>query len=312
MIEGFAREQLCGVWSATPTPLCEDLSLDVPSIERMVEHHAKLDIRGLFVAGSCGEGPWLPDEDRRTLVREVAKFAKGKMAMAVQVTDNSAARVIDNMNRAAEDGGDVAVIAQPFFRMNKTDASTLAMYMQAIDASPLPVGIYELGERGPSPIPTSVISEIYQHPKVCMIKDSSGDDERRELCLAAREQRPEILVLDGDEFRCVEYIAAGYDGLLLGGGIFNGAMAWEIIRATQAGDIERANAVQDHMNEIMWAVYGGKEIKCWLAGQKQLLVGMGVFRTNANHLNYELNDECAAGIERVLGEEREMLFPWEG
>ena len=120
-----------------------------------------------------------------------------------------------------------------------------------------------------------------------------------------------MLLLDGDEFHCVEYIQAGYDGLLLGGGIFNGYMAWEIIRAVEAGDIERAEAMQERMNELMWKVYGGREITCWLAGQKQLLVGMGIFRTNANHLDYRLTDECAADIERVLAEERDVLFPWE-
>ncbi|MCD6362121.1 MAG: dihydrodipicolinate synthase family protein, partial [Armatimonadetes bacterium] len=190
MIQGFERERLRGVWSATPTPLNEDLSLDVASIEPLVEHHVKLDIRGLFVAGSCGEGPWLPDADRRALVREVVKHTDGRMAIAVQVTDNSAARIIDNMQRAAEDGADVAVIAQPFFRLNKSPESTRAMYMRALDACPLPVGIYELGERGPNPIPTDVIADIYCHPRVVMIKDSSGSGERREICLAAREERP--------------------------------------------------------------------------------------------------------------------------
>lgn len=311
MIEGFEREQLRGVWSATPTPLNEDLSLDLDSIEPMVEHHLKLDIRGLFVAGSCGEGPWLPDTDRRELVREVAHCNDERMAIAVQVTDNSAARVIDNMNRAAEDGGDVAVIAQPFFRLNKSPEGIRAMYLQAIEESPLPVGIYELGERGPMPIPTEVLAEIYRHPKVAMIKDSSGSEERREVCLAAREERPEILLLDGDEFHCVEYMQAGYDGLLLGGGIFNGHMAWAIIRAVEAGDIDRANAVQERMNELMWDVYGGKEIKCWLAGQKQLLVEMGIFSTNANHLDYVLTDECAAAIDRRMQTDRDVLFPWE-
>lgn len=311
MIAGFAREQLCGVWSATPTPLNEDLSLDCDSIGPMVEHHVRLDIRGLFVAGSCGEGPWLPDADRRTLVREVVRHNAGRMAIAVQVTDNSAARVIDNMNRAAEDGGDVAVIAQPFFRMNKTPESLHRMYLRAIEASPLPVGIYELGERGPLPIPTEVLAELYRHPKVVMIKDSSGSEERRDLCLAAREERPELLVLDGDEFHCVQYLRAGYDGLLLGGGIFNGYLAWQIIRAVQAGDIARAQQVQERMNELMWDVYGGRDIRCWLAGQKQLLVEMGIFRSNANHLDYVLTAECAAAIKRRLETDRDVLLPWE-
>ena len=310
MIDGFTREQLAGVWSATPTPLNLDLTLDVDSIRPMVEHHLKLDIRGLFIAGSCGEGPWLPTADRRELVREIARHAQGKIAMAVQVTDNSAARIIENIHQAAQDGADMVVIAQPFFLLNATPENLRALYLDALEASPLPVGIYDLGERGPRCIPEKVMSEVYRHPKVAMVKDSSGDPSRRDMALAARDDRPELLLLDGDEFHCVEYMAAGYDGLLLGGGIFNGAMAWEIIRAVQAGDLDRADQVQERMNRIMWDVYGGKDISCWLSGQKRLLVGMGIFRTWRNHLNYPLTESCEQAIEKVLEQDADVLFPW--
>lgn len=311
MIDGFTREQLRGVWSATPTPLTEDLALDLASIEPTIEHHLKLDIRGLFVAGSCGEGPWLPTADRRELVREVARHAKGKMAIAVQVTDNSAARIIENAKQAAEDGADMVVIAQPFFLLNATDETLRELYLTAIGGSPLPVGMYDLGERGPRCVPAEIMAELYRLPKVVMVKDSSGDISRRDMALAARDDRPELLLLDGDEFHCVEYLEAGYDGLLLGGGIFNGYLAWQIIRAVEAGDIEGANAIQERMNRLMYDVYGGEDISCWLSGQKRLLVGMGVFQTWRNHLHYPLTPECERAIERALVEDRDALFPWE-
>ena len=312
MIDGFTREQLCGVWSATPTPLTEDLALDLASIEPTIEHHMKLDIRGLFVAGSCGEGPWMPTADRRELVREVARHAKGKMAIAVQVTDNSAARIIENAQQAAEDGADMVVIAQPFFLLNATPETLRELYLTAVEESPLPVGMYDLGERGPRCVPAEIMTELYRLPKVVMVKDSSGDTSRRDMALAARDDRPELLLLDGDEFHCVEYLEAGYDGLLLGGGVFNGHLAWQVIRAVEAGDIEAANAIQARMNRLMYDVYGGEDISCWLSGQKRLLVGMGVFQTWRNHLNYPLTPECEQAIERALVEDRDALFPWEG
>ena len=115
--------------------------------------------------------------------------------------------------------------------------------------------------------------------------------------------------MDGNEFEALAYIKAGYDGLLLGGGIFNGYMARGIIEAVAAGDIDLAEKRQQQMNRFMWMVYGGKKIKCWLSGEKKLLVEMGIFRTWKSYLNFPLTDACAKAIKRALEKNRDLLFP---
>ena len=119
------------------------------------------------------------------------------------------------------------------------------------------------------------------------------------------------LILNGNEFNCVTYIKAGYDGLLLGGGIFNGYIAGCIIQAVKTGDFNKAEKLQKLMNNIMFAVYGGKQCKCWLSGEKKLMVDMGIFRTWKGYLGYPLTKSCCAAIKRVLKNNSNMLMPWE-
>jgi dihydrodipicolinate synthase/N-acetylneuraminate lyase len=112
----------------------------------------------------------------------------------------------------------------------------------------------------------------------------------------------------------VEYLAAGYDGVLLGGGIFNAAIAIELMAAVRAKDLSRANALQARMNDLMHRVYGGPKIECWMTGLKELLVQLGVFSTNVNLLGYPLTAECRAQIQAaVSGADglgfRKDLFP---
>ena len=95
-------------------------------------------------------------------------------------------------------------------------------------------------------------------------------------------------ILSGDEFDCVRFLRAGYDGLLLGGAVFNARLATGIIAAVRAGDLAAARRRQARMNDLMWRVYGGPGITCWLAGLKELLVLMGLFSTRNNLLGYEL------------------------
>src|SRR6478609_7299624 len=93
-----------GVWSATPTPLDLTGQVDVPSVQRLVDHHVRMGCSGLMLAGSCGEGPWLTDGARETLVRAAAAASAGRLRLAVQVTDSSAVRTLQNIEAAARWG----------------------------------------------------------------------------------------------------------------------------------------------------------------------------------------------------------------
>ena len=305
----ISKDALSGVWSATPTPLTEKMTVDTQSVKRMVDHHLRLGVRGLFLAGTCGEGAWMPERQKRLLVETVAKYAKGRMLVSVQVTDNSAARILDNMRTAREDGADIAVIAPPLFLLNATPRTLLNLYRQAIRESPLPVGIYDRGTFGSVVIPDDVLAQIYAEPKVIIVKDSSTNPVRRDIALAVRRKRPDLRLFDGDEFQCVDYLKAGYDGLLVGGGIFIGHLAGMIIKAVADVDLPRAENLQQRMNRIMYAVYGGKKITCWLSGLKRLMVEMGVFRTWNNYLDYPLTASCLRDIRKVLVKDRDVLLP---
>jgi 4-hydroxy-tetrahydrodipicolinate synthase len=309
MKQKIRPEGLCGVWSAAPTPLRDDMTLDKVAVRRMVDHHVRLGVRGLFLAGTNGEGPWMPDACKRELVREVVRWVAGRMPVAVQVSDNSAARIMDNVRAAREDGADIAVIAPPAMLLNATPRRIRNHYLDAVRACPLPVGIYDRGRHSSVFVPESVLRAVYREPNVVLVKDSSSDPQRRDLALAARRRRPELRLLDGDEFHCVDYLAAGYDGLLLGGGVFNGFLAGMIMEAVAAGDLDRARRLQRRMNRMMWSVYGGRKIRCWLSGEKALLVELGVFRTWKNYLEYPLTASCRRAIARVLERDRDVLLP---
>lgn len=300
---------LGGVWSASPTPLTDEMKVDTESVKRLVEHHLRLGVKGLFLLGTCGEGPWLPDRERHVLIQTVAQYARGKMPVAVQVTDNSATRILDNIHAVQDDGADIAIIAPPYFLLNATAERLTDLYLQAIRESPLPVGVYDRGSYSSVAVPEAVLEIAYAEPKVVLVKDSSGKPNRREVALAARKKKPALRLFNGDEFRCVEYLCAGYDGLLLGGGIFNGYLAGLVMKAVAARDVPLAERLDARMIRMMYAVYGGEKIACWLSGLKKLLVDMGIFRTWKNVLDYPLTADCIQAIERVLVEDADVLLP---
>ena len=288
------------IWSATPTPMTAEGRIDKASVHRMVAHQADLGVAGIMLAGTCGEGPWLRDQDREVLVRTAVEAARGKLTVALQVTDSSAVRVLDNTDQAAAWGVDIAVVAAPPFFLNATPQRLLSHYTEIARASQLPMGLYDRGTGSPYVVPESLLPELLAEPNLVVVKDSAQQVSRRDAYLAARAERPDLVLFSGSEFDTVDYLAAGYDGLLLGGGIFNARIALRIMAAVRAGDLPLANALQARMNDLMYRVYGGTEIACWMTGLKELLVELGVFSTNQNLLGYPLTDLCRSQIKAAV------------
>lgn len=297
------------LWSATPTPFTDSMKVDAPAVERLVRHHLNIGVDGLLLAGTCGEGPWMPLRERRRLVRIARAAAEGSLLLAAQVSDNSVERILENAEWANEDGADIAVIAPPQFMLNASPRAVADLYLEAIRRMPMPVCIYDRPGAGALGIQDGFLKDVYWEKNVVMIKDSSCDPARNAMALEVRRERQDLRLFSGDEFDCVGYLINGYDGLLIGGAVFNGLLARRIMDAVAAGDPGKARELQERMNRLMYAVYGGKEIACWLSGLKKLLVEMGIFGTWKNFPDYPLTGECETEIREALVNEREILQP---
>ena len=57
----------------------------------------------------------------------------------------------------------------------------------------------------------------------------------------------------------------------------------------------------------MYDCFGGPSISCWLAGEKQMLVELGIFQTPLCLMNYQLTPECAEAIRHAAAREAEWL-----
>ena len=304
------KSVFCGAWSAMSTPLTPDAKVDANALEKLIEHQIKLGIKGLFIAGTAGEGPFLTNKERERLLKLTARFVAGRMPIAMQITDNSAERMIENLEMYQDCGMDIAVIAPPFFQSNVKDDFIYDLYTQVIEASQVPVGIYNRGKYSSVAVTPEVLGRILDHKKVILVKDSASQEDYKQAILAAKQRRNgELAALCGDEFNCVPFLRDGYDGVLFGGGCFNGAYADKICQLVREGKIDEAQEVQNHLCTVLVKVFGGETLACWLAGQKELMVRLGVFNSAKTLLNYKLTPECSAAIDEVIRDEKTWLLP---
>jgi dihydrodipicolinate synthase/N-acetylneuraminate lyase len=296
------------VWSATPTPFLEDGSLDAGGIERTVEHHVRLGVKGLFVGGTCGEGPFMPDAQRVELVRRMKKAAGGRLHVMAQVSDTSAARVKENMRRLTDAGADSLALAPPPSLGFGSRAFLRRYFLEPMEQAAIPLAIYIRKMPGPSDLDLDFWKEVIAHPKVKFVKDSSASADCIPVVLAAKTARPDLRVMTGNEFDVIAPVAAGYDGGLLGTGILNAGYFLRAFEALAAGKRTEADAWQRRSNEFLYDLFA-RDVSQWLGGLKYALKALGLFSSEYAHLVYPLRDEDRRRIDAALAREREIILP---
>lgn len=289
-------------WSAAPTPLTASGTIDVAAVRRSIDHHVALGCEGIMLAGTCGEGPWLSHADYEVLVRTGVEHAAGRLAIAVQATDNSPALVLERAGKLAQWGAETILMAQPFFFLNATPERQKAFYLEIWDNSPLPVSFYDRGSYASVPVPVEILEDIVSHPRVVGVKDSSSLPERFAAMKAVRDRRPELRLRSGNEFGLMTALESGYDGAFFGGMVLTARAVQETARLYAAGDQAGAAALDEQTKAFLFDVYGGPKISCWLSGLKYALVQLGLFSEWTNVLQYPLTPECREAIDKALQE----------
>ena len=260
------------------------------------------------MAGTCGEGPFMPNAQRDELVRATRRLAGKRLHIAVQVSDTSAARVRDNIARAEDAGADSVVIAAPWLMHFATKEFIRRYFTEPMESATLPVGVYVLKQPADSALDPALWTEIASHPKVSYIKDSSSEPENMKAFVALKAKRPALLLETGNEFNVVNYAASGYDGCLLGTGILIGKLIRQALDALAAGDRPAADAWQKRSNEFLWDLFA-RDISLWMGGLKYALRRLGIFSTEFMHLDYPITAADRKRIDAALERERQFIRP---
>lgn len=289
------------IWSAIPTPFTIENKLDFGALEKLINHHQQIGIQGLFLGGTCGEGPYLTRIETTDLIHKSCDLINGRFKIAAQVTGNSASRVLENISAIKDFGVDVAVVAEPWFQPPFIETEFChSYYLNIAEKSDMPICIYIRNEC----MPTQAYLNILMHPNVVMVKHSTSNENTIQMLLECKQQRPELLLLTGLEFEMVEMLTKGYDGVLPGGGVVIGGIASQIIDATDAQLLDEAGNLQKKCNKILRTIYGGDTLGSWLTGLKYALVCMKIFSSTAGPLQYPLGDETKQNIEMIVEELR--------
>lgn len=299
------QNQPLGVFAATVTPLNEDETIDLESLERLVEWVLQGGVKGIFVGGSIGEGAALRDRERARLVHATVKFTRGRAKVLAGVSDTGTARILDNVQQIADSGVD-AVVTTPRIMFPARDGGDTQRLMETVAArSPVPVWFYENPSMTPVKSTFDEIARILAIPNVTGLKFTSPDRDLYTRCV--REFAGRVPVFNGNVPE-IGFAAQLGGGALVGiGGMLPGLCVklWDAAAAGKTGEAERMQAAINGIYDI----YLGKTWPLWPSAQKYVLKRRGIFRTSISTAPFvRLSPEQERSIEHVLDRTESWIF----
>lgn len=293
------------------TPLSGRDELDLPGLERLIEHILQGGVSALFILGTTGEGPSLSYRLRRELIQRTCRQVRERVPVLVGITDTAFMESLDLARHAAAAGADALVLAPPYYLPE--GQPELQEYLDHLVAQlPLPLFLYNTPKLTKVQYELGALRWAMDNPRVIGLKDSSKNMSYFHDAVGLLKYRPDWSLLIGPEELLADALRAGGHGGVPGGANLFPRLYVQLCEATRDGDIPRSRQLHAQVMRISNSLYQvGHYPSAVIKGIKCALACSGVcddfmaepfhrFRAKERARVQEQLPELTAGVEKLV------------
>ncbi|MDJ1501092.1 4-hydroxy-tetrahydrodipicolinate synthase [Xanthocytophaga agilis] len=200
-----------GTGVALVTPFQEDLSVDFPALERLLEHTISGGVDYLVVMGTTGESATVTKAERKEILNFVRDYNAGRLPIVYGIGGNNTASLLDTIEETDFKDVDAILSVSPYYN-KPTQRGIMAHYETVANASPVPVILYNVPGRTASNLTAASTLVLAQHKNIIGVKEASGDmSQGIEI---ARDKPADFLFLAGDDMLTVPMTTFGAKGVI--------------------------------------------------------------------------------------------------
>lgn len=272
------KSPLSGIIPPLVTPLLGNDTLDVASLENLVEHLIAGGVHGLFILGTTGEEQSLSYRLRKQMISETSRINAGRLPLLVCITDTSIVESINLANYAADCGASAVVSAAPYYFA--TGQPELAeFYEDLLKELPLPLFLYNMPSHVKVNFSPDTIYRIAQNENVVGFKDSSANLPYFQSVMYKMRDRKNFAMLMGPEEVTAESVMLGANGGINGGANMFPELYVALYNAAKEGDLKMVWHLQQLVMQISSTIYSvGKYGSSYLKGLKCACSLLGVIK----------------------------------
>lgn len=304
---------LSGIIPPLVTPLKDNDTLDIESLERLIEHLIQGGVSGLFILGTTGEEQSLSYRIRQQMIKETCRINRNRLPVLACITDTSIVESVQLANYAADCGASGVVSAPPYYFV--TGQPELAeFYENLVPQLPLPIFLYNMPSHVKVNFDPQTIHRIAQNPKVIGFKDSSANAVYFQSVMYTMKDRPDFAMLVGPEEMTGQCVLMGGHGGINGGANLFPELYVSMYQAAKAGNIPEVQRLQQFIMQISSTIYKvGQHGSSYLKGLKCALSLVGVINDDFvaspfNKFHAPEREKIKQALEQLPIENGKLIF----
>jgi 4-hydroxy-2-oxoglutarate aldolase len=244
---------LNGIFLPVTTPFTAGQDFDADGLTANLRAWNESGVAGYVLLGSTGERVHLDEREYVEVIETARRAVPGSLAFIVGAGQQSSRGTIAEIARAADAGAEAVLVITPhYYRSAITQDALVKHYNAVADASPVPIILYSMPDLTGIKIEPKTAARLSEHQNIIGIKDSSADVAR--LAETVRLVPDDFGVVIGNGTVLREALLAGARGAILAVGCVVPDLCLEIYRAVQAGENDRASALQQKLTPLARAV----------------------------------------------------------
>ena len=280
----------------------KDGKISVEGVRALTEYYIEKGVQGLYVGGSSGECIYQSKEERKLVLEEVMKVAKGKLTVIAHIACNNTADSQELAAHAESLGVDAIASIPPIYF--KLPPYAIAKYWNDMSAAAPNTDfiIYNIPQLAGVSLSVPLLKEMLKNPKVIGVKNSSMPTQ--DIQMWADEG---AIVFNGPDEQLISGLVMGATGGI--GGTY-GAMPElyvELYRCVKAGELAKALEIQNECCRIIYKLCSGHGNMYGMIKEVLRINGgpdLGSVRLPLAELveaDLPIAQECAAMIKAAVG-----------
>lgn len=238
----MAQQQLFkGTGVALVTPFREDMSVDYPALEKIVDNVTRGGVDFLVALGTTAESPTLTTAEKQEVLSAIINYNTAKIPVVCGVGGNNTEEVVQQLKTMDLRGVDAILSVTPYY--NKPSQEGLYQHFKKVAAATnKQIILYNVpGRTGGNILPATVVRLAKDCKNIIGIKEASGNIPQ---CMELMRTKPDnFIVLSGDDNLVMAQIAIGMEGIIsVAANCFIREMT-EIMNLALLGKLDKARKV---------------------------------------------------------------------
>ena len=260
---------MSGIFTALLTPFNPDYSINLDSLKKLVEFNIRSGVNGFYVGGSTGEAMLMTQDERKLVLKAVKDFAGDRVKLIAHAGSTATDFAVDLALYAKALGYNAVSAVAPFY-YGHTLQAVKQYYYDIAAAADMPLFIYNFPASNGFGLNADIAAEMFEaDARIAGIKHTSTDlFTLRQI----KRRIPRAVVFNGFDEICLAGLSMGADGAIGSTYNFMGSKFVSLYEAFKAGNIEKAQKLQNEASDIIAVMCRYGVFQC----EKEILTRMGI------------------------------------